>query len=506
MTAEVAGAPSSSLRNGGHALLAWGLPLAVSLVATPIVVRGLGAEPYGLYALALGLGGQTLGLSLGRALTRHVAVAHASRDAQRLSALVSNAIGLCGLLGLLGTAALAVASGWLSRSLNVPTPLQAQAHAALLLTALSFPLAAGAQVLSALPQALQRYELSSRVAAGVAIGLGLATASLAALGHGVLALLGAHLAVMALGGLALLLLARRLLPGVQLVGRLQPRTLRELLRFSGAVFVYQACGLLLLLWERVYLTRQLGPAALTHYVVPMSLAVQFHAAVASLTGLLVPLSSAAIAKSDGARLRALYERSLRLALALVALFAVGTVAAGPAFLAAWMGAAFAERSGHVLVLQAATFGLLALGTVPWHVAEALERPDWNAALAFGWLVLAAPLLTVLTPAWGLDGAAAARLLGLAGLPWLFARVERALFGAWQARLWLDLLLRLALPSLGLFLLARTLLACSTSALAGLFLAAAAAPPAFLAAIWLVGYLPAQDRAWLLHRLRPAAGR
>ena len=77
----------------------------------------------------------------------------------------------------------------------------------------------------------------------------------------------------------------------------------------------------------------------------MSLAVQFHAAVASLTGLLVPLSSAAIAQADGARLRALYERSLRLALALVVLFAVGAVAAGPAFLAAWMGAAFAERAG-----------------------------------------------------------------------------------------------------------------------------------------------------------------
>ncbi len=504
--AEVAGPPSSAFGNAGHALLAWGLPLLVSLLTTPIVVHALGAEPYGLYALALALGGQALGLALGRALTRHVAAAHAGRDIPRLSALVSSATGLCGLLALLGAASLALASGWLSRSLNIPAPLQAQASAALLLTALSFPVAAGVQVLGALPQALQRYDLSSRVATCVAIGLGLATAALAARGHGVLALLGAHLAATALGGLALLLVARRLLPGVRLVGRPRPRALRELLRFSGAVFVYQACGILLLLWERVYLTRELGPAALTHYVVPMSLAVQFHAAVASLTGLLVPLSSAAVARADGARLRALYERSLRLALALVVLFAVGVAAAGPAFLAAWMGAAFAERSGHVLVLQALTFGLLALGTVPWHVAEALERPGWNAALAFGWLVLAAPLLAVLTPAWGLDGAAAARLIGLAGLPLLFARVERALFGAWQARLWLDLLLRLTLPGLGLFLLARTLVSCAPNAQVGLLLTAAVAPPGFLAAIWLVGYLPAQDRAWLLHRLRPRAGR
>ena len=503
--AEVAEPTSSAFRNTGHALLAWALPLLVSLLTTPIVVHALGAESYGLYVLALGLGGQALGLALGRALTRHVAAAHAGRDVPRLSALVSSATGLCGLLALLGAASLALASGWLSRSLNIPAPLQAQARAALLLTALSFPVAAGAQVLGALPQALQRYELSSRVATWLAIGLGLANAALAVRGHGVLALLGAHLAATALGGLALLLLARRLLPGVRLAGRLQPRALGDLLRFGGAVFAYQACGMLLLLWERVYLTRQLGPAALTHYVVPMSLAVQFHAAVAAMTGLLVPLSSAAIARADGARLREIYERSLRFALALVVLYSVGVAAAGDAFLAAWMGAAFAARSGNVLVLQALTFGLLALGTVPWHVAEALERPGWNAALAFGWLVLAAPLLAVLTPAWGLDGAAAARLIGLAGLPLLFARVERAVFGTWQARLWLGLLLRLALPGLALYALARTLVACAPSTTAGLLMAAALAPPGFLATLWCVGYLPAQDRAWLLRRIRPPAG-
>ncbi len=505
MAARIARHPSV-VRNLSHALLGWGLPVLAALLTTPLVVHALGAEPYGLYALVVGLGGQVVGLGFGRALTRHVAEAHARGDGRRLSALVSAATLLAGLLALLGALALALASPWISRSLNLDSALQAQARGALLLTALAFPVAAWTQVLSALPQALQRYDLAAALTNGLGLSVALINVVLAARGHGVVALVAANLMVTALGCLAALSVARRLLPEVRVTAHVDRTALRDITRFSGAVFVYQACGLLLLLWERLCLTRTLGPSALTHYVVPMSLAVQFHAAVASATGLLVPLSSAAIASTDGLRLRTLYERGLRFALALVALFVVGTLATGHTFLVAWMGAPFAQQAAGVLVLQAATFGLLALGTVPWHVAEALERPGWNASFALTWLLVAGPLLLIMTPAWGLPGAAAARLLGLLlGLPVLVVRVERAVFGAFQGALWNDLLRRLALPGVALYVLLRTLVPSAPSASVGLLLAALLAPPAFVMALWLGGYLRAEDRDWLRARWPTRAG-
>jgi O-antigen/teichoic acid export membrane protein len=492
---------SGVTRNLRHALLTWALPLMGALVTTPLVVRLLGTEAYGLYVLVLGLGGQVLGLSLGRALTRHVAEAHARGDVRRLGALVSAALSLAGGLALLGALALALASAWLGRALHLEGALQTQARQALLLTALAFPVAAWMQVLGALPQALQRYEWTSRVTGALALGLALANVVLAARGHGVVALVAANLVATALACLVFGLMMSRLLPQVRLSWRVERAALRDLTRFSAAVVVHQACGLLLLLWERLSLTRALGPTALTHYAVPMSLAVQFHAAVTSATGLLVPLSSAAIATTDLPRLRALYERGLRFTLAFAVLFFVGALAAGHGFLALWMGAPFADQAARALVFQAATFALLALGTVPWHVAEALERPGWNATFTLTWLLVAGTLMLLMTPAWGLNGTAAARLLGLVGLPVLVARVERAVFGAPQAALWLDLLLRLMLPSVALYAWLRALLWLAPNALTGLVLAAVLAPPIFVAALWLTGYLSARD----FTGLRPSDG-
>lgn len=502
MTAAHAERQPSVFRNLRHALLGWGLPVLAALLTTPIVVRALGTEPYGLYALVVGLGGQVLGLGLGRALTRHVAAAQACADSARVGALISAATLLAGLLGLLSALVLVLASPWISMALKLDAALQTQARDALLLTALAFPVAAWTQVFGALPQALQRFDLAAAVTNGLALSVAALNVVLATRGHGVVALLAANLVATALGCLAALLVARRLLPEVRFTVRVQPALLRELTRFSGAVLGYQACGLLLLLWERLYLTRALGPAALTHYVVPMGLAVQFHAAVASATALLVPLSSAALASLDGARLRTLYERGLRLVLALVTFFVVGTLATERTFLVAWMGAPFADQATDVLTLQALTFGLLALGTVPWHVAEALERPSWNAAFALTWLLVAGPLLLVMTPAWGLTGAAAARLLGLLlGLPMLVMRVERAVFGAPRVALWATLLLRLVLPGVALYGLLRLFVLGLPSARVSLLLAALLAPPGFVAALWLGGYLRAEDRAWLRARLR-----
>ena len=72
MTQDNHGQTSKSIvRNVIYGSLTWVLPVGLSFVATPIIVRSLGNNDYGLYALVLGFISYSFTFSLGRAVTKY---------------------------------------------------------------------------------------------------------------------------------------------------------------------------------------------------------------------------------------------------------------------------------------------------------------------------------------------------------------------------------------------------------------------------------------------------
>ena len=58
----------------------WFLPLGLSFFATPIIVKALGDEDYGIYALVLGFIGYSFNFGIGRAITKYIAEYRASGE------------------------------------------------------------------------------------------------------------------------------------------------------------------------------------------------------------------------------------------------------------------------------------------------------------------------------------------------------------------------------------------------------------------------------------------
>lgn len=494
-------AAGDSVRHALFGLASWLLPLLLTVVVTPIVVRALGTERYGLLALVLGAGGYALGLTPARALIQQLAVYRAADQLQRAGALLATAtlftLALGGILGLL----LAASSGWLAHSvLRLPEDLRDLAAQALLLAGCGVPLAMLSQLFAAVPQAQRRIDLYSRLTTLLAIALVGGNWALAAAGFGVSALVGWSLATSALGAGTFLVLARRLLPGAGPLWRGDRRLVRPLLRFSAAVLGYQTFGTLLLLFERVWIMRELGSAEVAYYVVPMTVAVFLHAAISSLALAFFPLAAEASAREDFVALRAVYARAAKYAAALVAWAVVTLSVAARPLLALWLDGKFAERSANVLVLQAVAFGLMAIAIVPWQVAEALGRPALNADLTLAWLVLGSGLVVVLAPHYGIVGVAMARLLGMLCLPFYVARVERLVFGSFLWRGWLRtaaLLLAAAAAAGLLEAWALTRLPLAWWALAA---ATGLGAVAFAACLRLSGHFDSGDVRWLRERL------
>src|SRR5690554_6234978 len=102
------------------------VPLGVAVLAVPFVVNGLGAERFGILALAwivLGYFG-LFDLGLGRAATKYVAEALGRDDVDAVPVLVGSALVVQGAFGLLGGLVLTlVAPVLVGRVLDIPPAL-----------------------------------------------------------------------------------------------------------------------------------------------------------------------------------------------------------------------------------------------------------------------------------------------------------------------------------------------------------------------------------------------
>ena len=127
------------IKNLGSGLLAQAWTVLLGLVALPVLVRGLGAEHYGLLALSLALIGfaAVADLGVGRAASKFIAEDYERNESGRTERFVRTSLTVSAVTGLLGTAGLLLLTPLLVRRvLNVRQALQAEAQIVFGLTAI----------------------------------------------------------------------------------------------------------------------------------------------------------------------------------------------------------------------------------------------------------------------------------------------------------------------------------------------------------------------------------
>lgn len=413
----------------------WLFPLVLSFIATPIIVGSLGNEDYGIYVLVLGFIGYSFNLNFVRAVTKELAEARASGNEDRFSDVISASLMLNVPVGLAGVALLAMLARWIVTDVLLVAPENQQK------TIYAFYLASGilfctmlSQFVNAILQGMQRFDLFSRLF-NLNTGLLLTgNAVLAWMGYGLNALLiwnlGVLIGIVALGGAVCL----KLIPSFRLNLRFGNPALRNILAFSAGIIGYQIISNGLLLFERGWLMRLLGPEEVTFYVVPLTLAIYIHGFIASLMLVMFPLTSEL--SRDKARLERLYRKATRMTVFLVFFILASVVVQGGDFLAVWLGEGFAEQSRHLLIIHAVTFSIVAVQVVSWQMMEGLGRTTYNFFVFSFCLAIALSLMIVLTGSYGSTGVAIARLAGFGAIFISVFVVERLVFGGVKALFWL----------------------------------------------------------------------
>lgn len=428
----------SILKNVLFGFSTWILPVGLSFSATPIIIKNLGNSEYGIYALILGFVGYSFNFNLGRAITKYIAEYRISGETDKLQDVISATFFLNLLAGALGVLIICFGAEWLVINvLKLETAAQNKSVIALYIAALIIFCTSLNQVFNSIIQGLQRFDVYSKILNAGNFALLTGNLLLAIYGYGLLSLLIWNLLIIIFSTVLFAVTAKRLLPEFKLSLKFKKETLALVLRYSAGIVGYQILSNFLLLFERGWITRHLGPENLTFYVVPMTLAIFIHSFISSLIIVIFPLASEL--KNEPEKLLRLYTKATKTVCFLVFFFAAALIVGGNLFLILWMGAPFARQTYPLLVIHTITFGIVAIQTISWQMTEGLGKPAHNFYIFAVCLIINMSMILNLTDSLGNVGIAFGRLAGFGTIFLSVFYIEKWAFQKVQVKFWLKLL-------------------------------------------------------------------
>lgn len=391
--------------------------MAVALVTTPVLARGLGKEQYGIWALAgsMIVYLELLELGFGDATVRQVAHLRARHDEAGVRRAVATAVWLLAIPGALALFVGIVVAVLAPSLFHLPPSLVTPMRVLLLLLALDLAASIPGDTMGGTLIALQRFELLNLTVTSVLVVQAIAWAVVIALGGGLVAL-GVTTFLVAIGGhVARYWLARRVVPGLTLSRRAFDRSLVR--SFAGLSVWYALAQLSGLVSERIdpiVVGLVVDVPAAGVYAVGQRLAQLAGKLAATPAQTLFPYSAELSARDDLDGLRASMITGTRLGLAIAGptALAIGLLA-GPA-LDVWVGHSFHEAAP-VAVYLAGALAIAALAQPGFSVLQGMGVVRGPAAIYAGESALNLGLSIGLGLRSGAVGVAEATLLATAAV-------------------------------------------------------------------------------------------
>ncbi len=403
-------AVSAAVQVAGNSLWSiagWFGALLVGFIASPILIRLLGRDQYGLMALLstiltpMGL----LDFGVGEATVKYIAESIGRKDYAGAGKYLRSTLAFNLCVGILGGIIIVLLSDFLvSIVFKIPQQNQDLARRCLYWVALSWCVTQGRQAFIGLVMSMQRYKI---LTAATLVSQSLTTlAGVVALllGGTLLDLVRAQTLVAVLACLGWVMVARRLFPKISLLPSFNKSSLRKTFGF-GCWQMLSNVGALLAQQSQRWLLGVLLPIATVGFY---NVSFQLVAAMYSLTYKVGQVLFPAVSHMQGQERE---EQAARLTVQ--ANWVLSTLAiAGfvPLFVFAndllllWVGADFASNATGVLRIMVMATMLSCLFTLHHFFLLGTARTNWLAAMAFVQGLLSFAVSAFLIPKLGLSGA------------------------------------------------------------------------------------------------------
>lgn len=384
------------------------LPLAVSFISTPFIIRFLGAESYGVLLL-VGLIPMYFSFGdfgMGIASTKFASEAFGQGDREKEAQGVWTAAAIAAFSSSAVAIPLFIFSRTIVTALNVPAHLSSQASTALRLTSVAFVFGILASVLNSPMLARLRMDLNTVTQAVPKILLAIITPFILYFGGGII---GAVWWAFAVAIATLVVVA--FFSGRLLTTLFPPRgeriLLQPLLKFGGGILAGSIAAILLVNFEKLALSKMISVTSLAYYSVAYTLASIAMFFSTSMTQSLVPAFSQLLSPEKKPELNSLFGSTIRITIVwLLPMITILFVLARP-FFDLWAGEDFGRESTlpFYILLIGVAFNMLAF--VQHSLITAMGRTGLLATIYWIEFALYAALSVILIYFFGIVGAALA---------------------------------------------------------------------------------------------------
>lgn len=370
-------------RSGLHLSVVWNLagqviPLATGLITIPFLVKGYGAESFGLLTLAWVLVGYAgiLDLGLSRALTQAVA-SELSSGGLNVARIVRTALLIILVLGLVlgGTLAIVLPSLG-SEVLELSTDLRGEAASVFRLIAYAVPLLVLSQGFRGVLEAYLRFDLVNlaRIPLGLMSFVG--PLFLLLFSASVVPAVVVLITMRVIAGMFYARQCHDLIPDLFKSVSLAPDKFVHLIRHGGWMTVSNVVGPILVHFDRFLIGAVISVSATAYYSIPFDMVTRLSLLGGSLAGVMFP--AFAVANQEPSRLRFLFERGTTYAFVMTAPLIFVVFIFTPEFLSMWLSPDFALESSAPMRILSLGVMINSVALVAFMLLQGRGRSDLTA--------------------------------------------------------------------------------------------------------------------------------
>ena len=354
----------------------YAVPMLVSFITTPLLLRALGEAAFGLTNLVAVIVGYLLFMDMGLdvPIIKLLAEDRARQDAKSESRLLSTTLQLYAGIGLFGMLVIILLADWFARSVfKVPADLVDQAVIVFRLAGIGFLGSVGMSWGRSVAMGLQRFDLNYSVAvvlssAGMLIGLGGVYA-----GYGVVGYVLIRVIFTVLAGPIYFVLTRHLLSNFHFVLGMSGATLRRVRGYVGYGAIKRITDNLVGRLDQTLLGIWVGVGAAGVYSVPFLVVSSFSLMLAYMLGFLFPMTSELQSLGQMDRLRDIFIRSSMFIAALAGFIFIPLFVLGDLFLAVWTPGIAAQAAAVLRLLALAGYIGTLTASLPNNVMVGLGK-------------------------------------------------------------------------------------------------------------------------------------
>jgi O-antigen/teichoic acid export membrane protein len=368
------------LKDGVTNVTGYIVSLVLTFVMTPILIRGLGTQPYGVWTLVESVV-TYLALAdagVGAALVRFVSKYRGANDSDGINEVFNTTVAIFALAGLGAAICTAVLCVFAPVIFQLPPDLQTEARWLLAAGGFTFSLGLPLSAYNSTLTGLRRYGRINVIQNTLLVVRYALLMLVVAYGGGLRGVAVALVITSIVGHVWRAITVHRLLPSLRLSREwITWATVNRIFGYSAYVFMAGAASKLQV--NAVIIGMFLVPQYITYYAVGSLLLRRGSNLICTALSVLTPAFSTLEGRDDQQSIRELLVNAIRYALFAVIPFQIGLIVLGRQFLQLWVGADIAQESYSILWVLAVPLPLMACNWVSNRMLQGIGKIKSYAA-------------------------------------------------------------------------------------------------------------------------------